>query len=233
MKIVLSDRTINILKVFSGINSSIVLKPGKVLQTLAEDKSVYAEAEISEDFPYEVGISQLKDFIKLLTLQKKQVPLIEFGEEELIITQGQSSLKYVFEKPELINSPKGRPKKTDDLIAFELTWDHLKYILTLVTAMGFDQLCIRVENGEISFEAKDDTKRFGPASQFNNKLELSNGSINKDIRILMFFKIDNLKKLEHTDYVITLFNERRGMFKSDTGIEYHIVATKDSQIGKV
>jgi len=47
----LSEKTLNILKNFSSINQSILVKQGNQLRTISVAKNILAEAEIKEDFP--------------------------------------------------------------------------------------------------------------------------------------------------------------------------------------
>ncbi len=221
-KIIISDRTLNILKIFSGINSSIILKPGKIIQTLSEDKGLYAEAEISEDFPIEIGISRLKDFIKILTIQKT-VPYVEFMEDHLVISHGQSKLNYVFDNPSYITSaPKGRPKGTDELASFTLEWNDLKEAMATASAMGFETIALKADHGNVCFTAY---------KQNNNYIKtIDKVTVNKDLYLLLVLNFHHLKKLEHDDYTVTLFKERRVKFVSGTDVEYHLIATKESEL---
>ena len=57
--ITLSNRTLDVLKNFSTINSNILVKPGNVLTTISPIKNVMAEATVEEDFDTEFGIWDL------------------------------------------------------------------------------------------------------------------------------------------------------------------------------
>ena len=47
----LSKQTIEILKNFSSINMSVVLKPGSKIRTVSPQKTILAQAIVSETFP--------------------------------------------------------------------------------------------------------------------------------------------------------------------------------------
>ena len=64
----LSDNTVNILKNFAGINNSILVKQGNQLRTISVAKNILAEAEIPEDFPRDVAIYDLNQFLNGLSL---------------------------------------------------------------------------------------------------------------------------------------------------------------------
>jgi len=60
----LSDSTLTVLKNFAGINNSILVKQGSKLRTISVAKNILAEANISEDFPKDVAIYDLNQFLK-------------------------------------------------------------------------------------------------------------------------------------------------------------------------
>ena len=66
----LSDNTVNILKNFAGINNSILVKQGNQLRTISVAKNILAEAEIPEDFPRDVAIYDLNQFLNGLSLHQ-------------------------------------------------------------------------------------------------------------------------------------------------------------------
>ena len=59
----LSDSTLTVLKNFAGINNSILVKEGKKLRTISVAKNILAEANITEEFPRDVAIYDLNQFL--------------------------------------------------------------------------------------------------------------------------------------------------------------------------
>ena len=59
----LSENTLAILKNFSGINNSILVKSGNKLRTISVAKNILAEAEIIEEFPKNFAIYDLSKFL--------------------------------------------------------------------------------------------------------------------------------------------------------------------------
>ena len=47
----LSEQTVSILKNFSTINQNLLVKQGKVLNTMSAMKNIVAKAEVDEEFP--------------------------------------------------------------------------------------------------------------------------------------------------------------------------------------
>ena len=64
----LSSDTINLLKNFADINPNILVKEGNKLSTISTMKNILAEADISEDFPKDVAIYDLIQFLNGLKI---------------------------------------------------------------------------------------------------------------------------------------------------------------------
>ena len=75
----LSDSTLTVLKNFAGINNSILVKEGSQLRTISVAKNILAEADIPEDFPRDVAIYDLNQFLNGLSLH--QDPNLDFTED--------------------------------------------------------------------------------------------------------------------------------------------------------
>ncbi len=57
--------TFDILKNFSTINGSILVKEGNSLATISTSKNILAQAEVSETFENEFGIYDLGEFLRV------------------------------------------------------------------------------------------------------------------------------------------------------------------------
>ena len=66
--ITLSNRTLDVLKNFSTINSNILVRPGNVINTISPIKNVMAEATVEENFDTEFGIWDLGKFLGTISL---------------------------------------------------------------------------------------------------------------------------------------------------------------------
>ena len=75
----LSDNTLNVLKNFAGINNSILVKEGNKLRTISVAKNILAEANITEEFPRDVAIYDLNQFLNGLGLHSD--PDLDFSPE--------------------------------------------------------------------------------------------------------------------------------------------------------
>ena len=85
----LTDSTLAVLKNFAGINNSILVKKGNQLRTISVAKNILAEAEIPEDFPRDVAIYDLNQFLNGLSLHTD--PDLDFSQDTyLTISEGLS-----------------------------------------------------------------------------------------------------------------------------------------------
>ena len=63
-----SERTLTILKSFSTINKSILMKEGNTLRTITPEKTLIASATIPDQLPSEACIYDLSRFLSILSL---------------------------------------------------------------------------------------------------------------------------------------------------------------------
>ena len=101
----LSEKTLNILKNFSSINQSILVKQGNQLRTISVAKNILAEAEIKEDFPRDFAIYDLNQFLNGLSLH--QDPEMDFSPDSYVnIREGKRRVKYFYAVKILLNLSK-------------------------------------------------------------------------------------------------------------------------------
>ena len=65
-----SERTITILKSFSGINKSVLLKAGNVIKTVTPEKTLVASATIPDQIPSQACVYDLSRFLSILGLYR-------------------------------------------------------------------------------------------------------------------------------------------------------------------
>ena len=151
----LSDSTLTVLKNFAGINNSILVKQGSKLRTISVAKNIFAEADISEDFPKDVAIYDLNQFLNGLSLH--QDPNLDFTEESyLTIREGKRRVKYFYADPQVIISP---PEKeislpTED-VCFQLESVTLEKLLKAAAVYQLPDLAAVGENGVVKLVVRD------------------------------------------------------------------------------
>ena len=151
----LSDSTLAVLKNFAGINNSILVKKGNQLRTISVAKNILAEAEIPEDFPRDVAIYDLNQFLNGLSLH--QDPNLDFTEDSHItIKEGKRRVKYFYADPQVIIAP---PDKEINLptqeICFQLESNSLEKLVKAAAVYQLPDLSVIGKSGEIHMVFRD------------------------------------------------------------------------------
>ena len=125
----LSDNTVTLLKNFSNINQSILIKKGSQIKTISVLKNIYAVANVEEEFSKDFAIYDLNEFLNGLGLH--QDPDLDFTNDSyLTIKEGKRKVKYFYADPEVIVSP---PDKDIDLptedVCFQLEHSQLDKLI--------------------------------------------------------------------------------------------------------
>jgi hypothetical protein len=217
----LSSETLNVLKNFASINPNILLKKGKVLTTISPSKNVLAKANVQEDFPEEVGIYDLNNFLTVLTLGK-DVPELEFDDKHVSVKSlgGRSNIKYrVSEKRHIVIPPdKGITLPSVDG-SFTLTADDYDWVLRTANVLKSPHIAIEGDGSKLkvtTFDAKIDTAHV-------NSTQV--GDTDKEFKAV--FKTDNLKMIPGS-YAVEVCSQGFAYFKNTKdSIEYWVAIEKE------
>lgn len=112
----LSAKTIDILKYYSTLSPSILIREGNVLRTRNQAKTIASKAILSESFPEEFVIYSIPELLKTLNLFNE--PDIEFNQSHMVITEGSLKVRYMYSSTELYtNSPEDK-----DFVPSDVNW---------------------------------------------------------------------------------------------------------------
>lgn len=99
-QIKLSPQTLSVLKNYSTINSSIVIRKGNQLKTISVGENSVATYVCEEQFPQDFAIYDLSKFLSAISLFES--PTLQFGDPNyVLITGGGKNMKYYFSDPEI------------------------------------------------------------------------------------------------------------------------------------
>jgi len=151
----LSDKTVNLLKNFSNINQSVLIKQGKQLRTISVMKNILAEATVEEDFPKDFAIYDLNQFLNGLSLHQNAE--LDFQNDQyVVIKEGKSRSKYFFADPNVIVAP---PEKSINLpsedVCFILDTKELDKLLKAAAIYQLPDLSAVGEAGVIKLVVRD------------------------------------------------------------------------------
>lgn len=137
----LSKDTLAALKIFSSINSSIVLNPGSFIMTKTVNNVVFAEANIDDVIDQELAIYDLNSFLNLLSLVGEDAEITVDG-EDIVLTAGKTQIFYRLANSSTIVSPKRRLQMPVADVIFELSSDQMQQILRTSRATNADVMSI-------------------------------------------------------------------------------------------
>ena len=81
----LSESTKEILKNFSEINPNLKITPGKQIKTISTMKNILATAQVSEEFPQDIAIYDLNEFLGVMSLFNK--PKFAFDDKSMTMQE--------------------------------------------------------------------------------------------------------------------------------------------------
>ena len=147
-KVILSKKTLDVLKNFSTINSSIVFRKGSTVRTISNAENILAKFTGEEVFPSDFAIYDLSQFLSGISLFND--PQLEFTSNDFVsIRGGRTSAKYYFSDPEI--TLKSAPEKNVNFpgadLQFSLTGDDLIALQKASAVYGLPDLTFQSEEG--------------------------------------------------------------------------------------
>ena len=217
----LSDKTLSLLKNFSGINQSMLFRQGNKLRTISVMKNILAEAEITEEFPKDFGIYDLNQFLNGLNLHQNAE--LDFDNDGyVVIREGKMKSKYFFADPSVIVIP---PNKEITLpsedVCFELNTQQLDKLLKASAIYQLPDLSAVGEAGVVKLVVRD------KKNDTSNDFSIVVGET--DSIFTFNFKVENIKILPGS-YEVVISQKLLSQFTStDRDLKYWIALEPDSQ----
>ena len=219
----LSDKTLTLLKNFSGINQSILFKEGNSLRTISVMKNILAEATIEEELPKDFGIYDLNQFLNGLALHQNAELDFE-NNSYVVIKEGKSRSKYFFADPNVIVTP---PDKSISLpsedVCFLLDTRELDRLLKAAAVYQLPDLSVVGEAGVVKLVVRD--KKNDTSNDFSV-------IVGETDDIFTFnFKVENIKIIPGS-YEVVISSKLLSQFKNTLySVTYWIALEPDSQFG--
>ena len=216
----LTDSTLTVLKNFAGINNSILVKQGSKLRTISVAKNILAEADISEDYPKDVAIYDLNQFLNGLSLH--QDPNLDFSEESyLTIREGKRRVKYFYADPQVIISPPDKEitLPTED-VCFQLESVTLEKLLKAAAVYQLPDLAAVGEAGVVKLVVRD------KKNDTSNEFAVVVGETDKEFTLN--FKVENIKIIPGAYDVVISSKLLSRFVNNKLNLTYYIALEPDS-----
>ena len=219
----LSDNTLNVLKNFAGINNSILVKEGNKLRTISVAKNILAEANITEEFPRDVAIYDLNQFLNGLSLHAD--PDLDFSPDSYItIKEGKRRVKYFYADPQVIVAP---PEKEINLptedVCFQLDSTALDKLLKAAAVYQLPDLSAIGEAGVVKLVVRD------KKNDTSNEYAVVVGETDKEF--VFNFRVENIKIIPGA-YDVVVSSKLLSKFSNTRyDLQYYIALEPDSTFG--
>tara|TARA_B100001113_G_scaffold39938_1_gene28320 strand:- start:2224 stop:2910 length:687 start_codon:yes stop_codon:yes gene_type:complete len=219
----LSDSTLTVLKNFAGINNSILVKEGNKLRTISVAKNILAEANITEEFPRDVAIYDLNQFLNGLGLHSD--PDLDFSPDSYItIKEGKRRVKYFYADPQVIIAP---PEKeitlpTED-VCFQLESSSLDKLLKAAAVYQLPDLSAIGEAGVVKLVVRD------KKNDTSNEYAVVVGETDKNFAFN--FKVENIKIIPGAYNVVVSSKLLSKFTNTQYDLKYYIALEPDSTFG--
>ena len=219
----LSDNTLTVLKNFASINNSILMKKGTHLRTISVAKNILAEADIAEEFPRDVAVYDLNQFLNGMSLH--QDPDLDFKEDSyLTIREGRRKVKYFYADPAVIISPPDKEitLPTED-VHFQLESTSLEKLLKAAAIYQLPDLSLIGQDNEIRLVVRD------KKNDTSNEYSIIVGETDK--QFVFNFKVENIKIIPGAYDVVVSSKLLSKFTNSNYNLTYYIALEPDSSFG--
>jgi hypothetical protein len=217
----LSENTLTILKNFSGINQSILVKQGNTLKTISIAKNILAEAQITEEFSRDFAIYDLNQFLNGLSLH--QDPDLDFSDDSHItIREGKRRVKYFYADPNVIVSPPEKQIKLPSKdVCFQLETGATEKLVKAAAVYQLPDISAIGGDGVIRLVVRD------KKNDTSNEYSIVVGETDKEFTFN--FKVENLSKIISGAYDVVLSEKLLSQFTNTKyNLSYWIAMEPDS-----
>jgi len=222
----ISTKTLDVLKNFSEINQSILIKKGKKLKTVSALKNILAHAEVEDDFPQDFAIYQLNEFIGVLSTMNN--PDLTFHDKYVMLSQENGACtKYFYAEPSVVIAPEKDINMPSEDINFTLLEKQYNDLLKMSSILQLNDILVKgcSRTGKIFLAVtnkKNDT---------SNDYSVQVGEGVSD-PFKMYFKTENLKMVVG-DYNVHISSKGISHFENmNIKLDYWIALEPDSNYGE-
>ena len=222
----ISNKTLDILKNFSEINQSIMIKKGRKLKTVSALKNILAHAVVEEDFPQDFAIYQLNEFIGVLSTMNN--PDLTFHDKYVMLSQENGACtKYFYAEPSVVISPEKDIVMPSEEINFTLLEKQYNDLLKMSSILQLNDILVKgcpKSNGQYLAvtNKKNDTSN-------DYSVKVGEG-VTEPYK--MYFKTENLKMVAG-DYNVHISSKGISHFENMvTKLDYWIALEPDSHYGE-
>ena len=226
---ILSQKTVNIIKSFSAINQGLLFKTGNQLKTVSAQKNILAQATIDENIENQFAVYDLNEFLNTLTKTSDEADTsnqqnFKVDDKFIVITskQGKRKVSYGVSSESMIVTPPEREIKfPDPEVTVTVTKDTRDWITYQALNNRLNSLVIKSDGQNVYVVTSDITGAVIHSAEEN----IGDGNGDK---YQFTFKLESLNIMEG-DYDIGLSSQGVSHWKNkNIPVEYWITTEKGS-----
>lgn len=146
-KYTISTQLYELFKNFAAINQSLKILQGNKITTKDVDGNLMALTRLDDEFPIDLGIYNLNEFISILNLVGTTDVVLK--DKYMNIRGDKSSVKYFYSHPDAINAPLDAPQIDDFVSSFVLTLGDIIALKKAASALDHDRVTITGEDDKV------------------------------------------------------------------------------------
>lgn len=216
----LSERTVNLLENFAGINENILIPAtedgeSSIIRTRNVGNNIYAEAYVDEIFDTEIRIYNLSQFLNVMDMFDD--PDFNFKDTHVVISDSSSKIRYNYASKSILHYADKSPKIPSFDVTGTLKHEELKRVREAAKRLQLPTISLVGDSEGVSLVACDIQDQ--SANEFRQKTEMTvKGS--DDFKV--HFSVNNLIMIPE-DYDFSLNMKGISVFEnSDLGVKYAI-----------
>lgn len=215
------NTTLQVLKNFSTINQSIVVKEGNILSSISPSRSVLAKATLKQNFPQDFAIFDLSKFLSTMSLFDDAE--FEFSEKFLTIKKDKAKVKYYFAEPSMILTPPDKEIKlpSEDIVV-DITEANINDVMKGLSVLQLPEIAV-IGDGEMIRLVAIDSVATGKENKVSDSYSIDLCESEKEFTAV--FKAENIKMIP-SDYVLTISSKYISKFSNDF-ITYWVAIEKN------
>ena len=222
----LTEKTLTVLKNYATINPNVVINNGNVIKTISEAKNVLSTAEVDVEFPKQVGIYDLSEFLSVLSLVDS--PRLTFEDNNFLISDGsgRTRIKYFYSDIDMLTVPSKDIIMPECEVSFSLDRETLTRVKRAASVLGHTEMSLSVVNDVLQLSVIDQNDKTSNVFSIDVDGEYKNPNFN------FVFNISNLKMVDD-DYRVDISSKLISHFVNDiSGIQYWVALEKTSTYGE-
>lgn len=222
----LSSESLAVLKNFASINSNIVFRGGTTIKTMSEAKNILASANVPEEFPTDVGIYDLNEFLGVVSMFNE--PELEFQDSFVQVREDNRSVKYFFSDPSILTSPTKDIQMPDPEVQFKLGDSELSTIRKASSTLSVSDLVVEYDgSGDLQATVTD----LADSTSNSFSLTLQQVSLPEGTPFRFVFSVSNFKILSGNYRVDVSSKLISHLTAESSDVEYWIALEKSSTFG--